>query len=58
MAEPNATSSRMIVGMPERSSALWSASSFVLLKSLHTGHSPVTSRSAPSGTRQTRRRGR
>ena len=50
IAEPNAMSSRIIVGMAESSSALWSASSLVLLKSLQTGHSPVTSTVTPSGT--------
>ena len=31
-----------MVGRPLTSSALWSASALILLKSLHTGHSPVT----------------
>ena len=44
---PNAMNSMINVGSPERSSALCSASSFILLKSLHTGHSPVTSALAP-----------
>ena len=50
MAEPKAMSSRIIVGMAESSSALWSASSLVSLKSLQTGHSPVTATVTPSGT--------
>ncbi len=49
-AEPNATSSRIMVGRADSSSARWSASSLLWLKSLHTGHSPVTSTFAPSGT--------
>ena len=49
MAEPNATASRTMVGRPETSSARCRASSFSALKSLHTGHSPVTSARAPSG---------
>ena len=48
ITEPNAKNSRIIVGMPLTSSALWSASSFTLLKSLHTGHSPVTSARDPA----------
>ena len=47
---PNAMNSMISVGRPESSSALCSASSFILLKSLHTGHSPVTSACAPSAT--------
>ncbi len=42
---PKAMNSMIRVGRPDSSSALWSASSFILLKSLHTGHSPVTSAS-------------
>ena len=44
---PNATNSRINVGKPLTSSALCSASALILLKSLHTGHSPVTSARAP-----------
>ena len=44
---PNATNSRRSVGRPLSSSALWSASAFAVLKSLQTGHSPVTSARAP-----------
>ncbi len=50
ISEPNATNSRISVGSPLTSSALWSASAFTWLKSLHTGHSPVTSARAPAGT--------
>ncbi len=49
MAEPNATSSRIMVGMADSSSARCSASSLLLLKSCHTAHSPVTFAVAPSG---------
>ena len=48
-AEPKATSSRTMVGRPDSSSALWRASSLEVLKSLQTGHSPVTSSWAPAG---------
>ncbi len=44
---PNATNSRIMVGRPLTSSALCSASALILLKSLHTGHSPVTVARAP-----------
>ncbi len=47
---PNATKSSTSVGRPLSSSALWSASAFTLLKSLHTGHSPVTFACAPDAT--------
>ena len=47
---PNATNSSTSVGRPLSSSALWSASAFTLLKSLHTGHSPVTFACAPDAT--------
>ena len=50
ITEPNAKNSRIIVGMPLTSSALCSASSFTLLKSLHTGHSPVTSARDPAAS--------
>ena len=46
---PKAMTSMMTVGMPLTSSALWRASSFISLKSLHIGHSPVTSTWAPAG---------
>ena len=49
---PNATNSRIMVGRPLTSSALWSASALILLKSLHTGHSPVTFAFAPGRERQ------
>ena len=47
---PNARKSRMSVGSPLRSSALCSASAFTVLKSLHTGHSPVTFACAPDAS--------
>ncbi len=47
---PNATNSRIMVGRPLTSSALWSASALILLKSLHTGHSPVTFAFAPDAS--------
>ena len=42
--------SRINVGRPDSSSALWRACSLEVLKSLHTGHSPVTSAWAPAGS--------
>ena len=51
---PNATNSRIMLGRPLTSSALWSASALIVLKSLHTGHSPVTSARAPDGERAVR----
>ncbi len=50
ISAPKAMNSMIRVGRPLTSSALWRASSFILLKSLHTGHSPVTSAWAPSAT--------
>ena len=47
---PNATNSRIRVGRPLTSSALCSASALILLKSLHTGHSPVTLAFAPDAS--------
>jgi RND superfamily putative drug exporter len=47
MSAPNATNNRIKVGRPLTSSALWSASALMVLKSLQTGHSPVTSARAP-----------
>ena len=47
---PNAMNRSTRVGRPLSSSALCSACSFTLLKSLHTGHSPVTSAWAPFAT--------
>ncbi len=44
---PKATNSRMRLGRPLSSSALCNACSLILLKSLHTGHSPVTAAFAP-----------
>ena len=49
---PKAMNSMISVGRPESSSALCSASSFIWLKSAHTGHSPVTSAVAPSAIGQ------
>ena len=49
---PKATKSRIMVGRPLTNSALWSASAFILLKSLQTGHSPVTFAFAPDRERE------